>query len=361
MRKLILVLIALLFAAAFAVAEDNGATDADTGTGSDDSVIAPVPEPVVEESDTAVGKSIVEEETPKPSIVRKPIARLHLVGNGIAISEADAFDFMHARAVIGAVKVKAGAADANLEVKRVGVLTLDGKKYHLKDIAVSAEEISAEIYGPTTDATAASAAIGEIKVKRFEKPGKDIWAGNMVLNGKAYNVYFLGVKRDFKKAEITEKIGEQCKNNPDDARCKNIVAQCAQNKEQCGERVKNYCEANPTNIRCLQLKKLYCLRNATDERCREYLKGLCEKHPKLAHCNIQTVEGKKLVGIRAEKVASITKEKGEVAKNLVAIKERPIIKNIVKNRVENKVAANIRSRIATGATTDSGATSNATD
>ncbi|MDP2973833.1 MAG: hypothetical protein Q8N60_02175, partial [Candidatus Diapherotrites archaeon] len=189
MRKIIFVLVALLLATAFAFAEDNGTTDADTGAGLDDIVIATA-EPVVEESDTAVGESIVETETPAPAIVRKPITRLHLVGNGIAISETDAFDFSHLRVVIGAVKVTATAEDATTEeyvAKRLGVMKLDGATYHLKDIAVSGEEISAEIYGPTTDAIAASAAIGEIKVKLFEKPGRDVWAGNMVLSGKAYN------------------------------------------------------------------------------------------------------------------------------------------------------------------------------
>ena len=41
-------------------------------------------------------------------------------------------------------------------------------------------------------------------VKLFEKPGRDVWAGNMVLNGKAFNVYFLGMARSFRLAEVTE-------------------------------------------------------------------------------------------------------------------------------------------------------------
>jgi len=155
----------------------------------------------------------------------------------------------------------------------------------------------------------------------------------MVLNGKAYNVYFLGVKRDFKKAEITEKIGEQCKNNPDDTRCKNIVAECAKNTEQCKERATEYCDKNPNDQKCLQLKKLYCLKNATDERCREYLKNLCEKYPKLAHCAVKQVAGKNVTVINESAVSAITAEGGEVAKNLVAVKNRDRIKNIVTNVV----------------------------
>jgi hypothetical protein len=324
MRKILFVLIALMLATAFVAAQE--------------AINVP-------ETDTATGDSIIEPTAvPTPAVVRKPIARLHLVGSGIAVSESDAFDFMHARAVIGAVKVKAAVDDncvggdgncigGGFVVKRVGVLTLDDKKYHLKDIAVAEDEISAEVYGPITDTNAGSAVVGEIKVKRFEKPGKDVWAGNMVLNGKAFNVYFIGVKRDFKKAEITEKIGEQCKNNPDDARCKNIVAECARNTEQCGERVKAYCEANPTSARCLQLKKLYCLKNATDERCREYLKGLCEKYPKLAHCAVKQVAGKNVTVINESAVSAITAERGEVDENLLAVKNRDRIKNIVKNVV----------------------------
>lgn len=328
MKKFTLILIAFLLLASVAVVQAEG-----NGEETDEDEIALA----VNDDDTETGDSLVEEEKPKPAVVRKAIARLHLTGNGIAVSEADPFEFMHARVVVGAVKVRATAADeteGDFVNKRLGVLMLDDQRYHLKDIAVSMEEISAEIFGPTTTTDANSEAVGEIKLKRFEKPGKDIWAGNMVLNEKAYNIYFLGVKRNFRLTEITQKLGEYCEENTEDTKCKKIVPTCTQNSEGCGERIEEHCQNNTSDNSCLQLKKLYCLRNATDERCREYLKGLCERYPNLAHCRISTVAGQQVVSIKPSKVSAITVETGEKIRNLVTTKIRERL-NIVKKSIES--------------------------
>ena len=325
MKKLIFVLIALMLAASLAVAIESSP-----------------PMPTVPESDTAVGTSLVEAPVPKPSVVRKAVSRIHLTGSGLAISEGDAFDFTHAKVVVGAVKVRATPDDGTAEAfvsKRLGVLILDKDKYHLKDIAVSDGEISAEVYGPTTTANAASEPIGQLKVKRFEKPGQDIWAGNMVLNNESYNIYLLGMKRQFKLAEVTEKVGEYCSGNTGDSRCRNIVSECARNTEQCKNKVSNYCELNTSDLKCLQLKKLYCLKNALDERCRDYLKDLCEETPGLAHCRIKTVAGKAVASINSNKVLAITAEKGENARNFVKSKIRKGLENM-KTRIDESNPGN---------------------
>ena len=367
MKKFAIVLMLLMLAASLAVADeannaltDNlgdeasaGNTDETTGSGAVDGsdgtadkpinegdgskAIAPTPMPTVAESDTAVGKSLARAVPKAVSVVRNAISRIHLTGSGIAVSEDDAFNFLHAKVIVGVVRVKPTSDDGTSEAfvaKRLGILMLDGQKYRLMDVAVSGEEVSAEIYGPAETDAAASAPVGEIKVKRFEKPGRDIWAGNMVLNNEAYNVYFMGMKRQFKLAEVTEKLGEYCSSNTNDARCKNIVSTCIQNPEQCKERVTDYCKNNPSDLKCLQLKKLYCLGNASDERCREYLKGLCEEHPELAHCRIRAVAGKAVAGINAEKVSAITAEKGEKARSLIASKVREKLR-VLKNKIES--------------------------
>ncbi len=325
MRKFVFVLIALLFATAYAVAVQNA-------------------DITVDPSDTQTGENLVEADDTKPVVVRKPITRLHLIGTGLAISEDDAFDFSYAKVVVGAVKVSKtteGIAEEGFVTKRLGVLMLDRKRYHLKDIAVSAEEISAEIYGPTAAATS-SEAIGELKVKRFERPEKDIWAGNMVLDDKPYNIYLLGVKRQFKVVEVAQKIGEYCKNHPDDARCKKLVSTCPRDADGCRNRIEEHCKNNTTDRQCLQLKKLYCLKNATDERCRNYLKSLCEKYPGLAHCRIRTVNGERIIGINSESVVDATAETGEVAENLVSTKTRPRLA-VVKKKIDA-----VRTRALTG-------------
>ncbi len=338
MKKILFVLIALLFASAFAVADADGAILATAIT--------------VSESDTAVGNALVEVED-ETIVVQRPITRLHLTGNGLAISEDDAFDFMHAKITVGSVKVNRAIAVTIAEetavaeefvVTRIGVLMLDDSRYHLKDVAVAEDEISAEIYNPVTESNAVSEAIGEITVKLFEKPGRDVWAGNIVLNGKAYNVYFLGMARNFRLAEVTEKIGGYCGENPEDSRCMNIIAECASNRKNCSEVVENYCSENTSDLKCLQLKKQYCLKNASDERCREYLKGLCEDNSNLVHCRIRTVNNNQVISINMEQVSSATAEAGEDQNSLVRKMERATILKNVRTPVNSVIIETVSGR-----------------
>ncbi len=325
MKKIaILLVLLLLVSVPFTLAQDNGEEN-------DEDEIE------VSEDDTQVGDELAGAQEPAPVLVRQAISRLHLVGNGIAVSENDPFDFLHARAVVGAVKVMA-TEDDNIDseyvAKRLGVLMLDEQRYHLKDIAVSMDEISAEIYALGTSGQESETAVGEILVKRFEKPGRDIWAGNMVVSGKAYNVYFLGVGRAFRLAERARKIGEYCEENPDDSRCQRVLPECISEPEQCRERVRAYCEGNPQNLGCLQLKKLYCLNNASDERCRDYLTGLCERYPRLGFCDVSTVNGEQVIAINAGEVKEATIEAGETIREMVSSKIRARIRAITQNLVD---------------------------
>lgn len=356
MKKLVFVLISLLLAASLAAAAEEsdilgdglepaeGAAvlqedDSMNGNGMDDGT----DETEVDETDTDVGDDLVEEEVQSPAVVRNAITRLHVVGTGLAIAEEDAFDMMHAKIIIGAVKVRATEDDntsLDFAVRRLGVLRLDNRTYNLRDIAVNLEELSAEVYDPTTSTNTDS--VGEITVKRFEKPGQDIWAGNLVLNGKAYNVYFLGVRRSFTLSEVAQKIGDYCGQNPDDAKCLRIRANCQDDSEDCGERVREYCEANTSDMSCLQLKKQYCLRNATDERCREYLEGLCERSSDQGFCTVTTVSGSRVVSINREGTSEVTPEAGESETTLVSAKDRPKLQVVARN------ISSVRPTAATG-------------
>ncbi len=336
MKKAVFILLALVFLlSAFAVAVDDvnpALTDADPDDDSDDNKKIEV-----EDDDTNVGDDLVKKEKQKKVVVRKAISRLHLTAAGLAVSEDDVFDFSHAKVVVGSVKVRATPVDnvaTDYAVKRMGVLMLDEGKYHLKNISVADEEISADIFGPTTDSNLVSESMGELKVKRFEKPGKDIWAGNMVLNGKTYNIYLLGMGRKFKLAEVTEKIGDYCKDNPEDEKCTKINSRCKDDVEDCKEKVKEHCEENTADQKCLQLKKLYCLKNASDERCREYLKDLCEENPRLAHCRIREVNGQRVIGVNPTAVVAVTAERGESPTSLVIDKTRPGLR-VARRRIED--------------------------
>lgn len=294
----------------------------------------------VSESDTQVGGSL-EDQDNAAQASNKPIERLHLVANGTAISQSDDFNFMHARIVVGAMKIRESTASDGNIVKRMGVLMLDGQRYHLKDIAVSGKEVSAEIYGPATQTDANSPSIGEIVVKLFEKPGRDAWAGTMVLNGKTYNIYFLSVNRGFSLKEAAGKTGVYCEQNPDDSRCKKAYQQCDLNAEKCREKAKQYCESSPEDLGCLQLKKAYCLENASDSRCFQYLKGLCNKYPGMGFCETQTVNGKKVMTINQSEVIQITAEQGEQEGELIRERAREKI-NAVPNSISKVKIGNGR-------------------
>jgi len=340
MKKFLVVLLALLLVASLTVVQAEG--NDENGLDEDDDIVEEI-DIEVDEDDDEIGTTLAEIEVPTETKLRSAVSRLHLTAKGLAISEDDAFDFLYAKIVIGAVRVRIAGEENVVSAlpyltKRLGVLKLNEQNYHLKDIAVSTDEISAEVFGPTTEADSNSPSIGEIKLTRFEKPGRDVWAGNLVINNDIYNVYFLGVKRYFRLEEVTTKIGEYCEENAEDTRCKNIVSECARNTESCKNRVTEYCENNTSDQQCLQLKKLYCLKNASDERCRNYLEELCtgnkniETNKNLAHCRVKNVSGEEVVSIDATVVSAVTAERGETARNLVATKAREKLQN-VKNRV----------------------------
>jgi hypothetical protein len=268
---------------------------------------------------------------------KRPIHRLHVIGTGLSINAEDPMDFTHAKVVVGAVRIKKAVVSAEEEtteetvkfvVKRIGVLMLDKKRYHLRNVAVREGEISADIFDPkeVTATETEKTAIGQIYVKRYEKPGRDIWAGAMELNGESFNVYFLGVHRKFKPIEVAEKVGEYCRKHPENERCrvaaKIVKTACKEKPWLCKQRITEFCSKNPENEKCVALKKLYCLRNAADERCRDYLKRLCEKDPTQRFCRIKKVENEKVVTIEEKEVEPEEAEEGEVTEDI----ERPIVK-----------------------------------
>jgi hypothetical protein len=293
---------------------------------------------------SAVNTTVNGVATPT-ALVARPITRLHLVGNGIAINSDNPMDFMHAKAVIGAVRVRrhAGTEEAAETtettaagenaggawiVKRIGILFLDGTAYRLRNVEVSADEISADIYEKRltvapldTDTnenttTGGYEKVGELKVARYEKPGRDIWAGELSLGDTLYNAYFIGVKRRFKLVEAAKKIGSYCENHPDDERCSSVVAECAQNPRGCKARVVNYCKENPKDRRCVSLKRHYCRNNASDVRCREFLKESCKENPAQAFCRVKKIRGHKVVSIEPTEVKVVTPEEGKEAEEL---------------------------------------------
>lgn len=266
-RAYLLLLVLLVALSAFAIAEENSATDDSSDDGAE------------EITDNSSDDSLISS-----NVAAAPIKKIFIVGHGIAISQSDPMTFMHAKAAAGVVRVK--ESDSSIVEKSIGVFFLDDKKYKLKNASVADSEISADIYEIDSETPA-----GNISVKRYEKPGRDIWAGTMTLNSTGYNVYFIGIARAFKLKEITNNMGEYCTANPEVDACKKLGA-CKEDPEKCKERIATFCEKNPDDVKCGFLKRVYCLKNSDDERCREHLIGLCEQNPNLAHCRIKTVNNK---------------------------------------------------------------------
>ena len=247
----------------------------------------------------------------------KPISRIHLVGNGLAINSEDAMDFLHAKAVVGAVKLRDANVtntDDNFSVKRLGVLLLDKEAYHLKNVAVTVDEVSADVFE-----RGGEEAVGSLYVTRYEKPGQDVWAGELSLNDKLYNVYFVGLKRNFKPVEAAEKVANYCEENPEAEKCQKISEQCEENPRGCKAKIMKECKDNPENEDCTQIKKNYCLENASDVRCRQYLVETCEENPEADYCKIRQHRDQNIVSIIPGKVRALTAEAGELPGRITGI------------------------------------------
>ncbi len=236
----------------------------------------------------------------------KSISRLHLVGNGLAINAEDAMDFMHAKVSVGAVKIRNEDenSEEGFDVKRVGVLFLDGEKYVLRGLAVEEGEISGDVYAFEEDSS-----IGSFYVALHEKPGQDVWAGELSMNGVLYNIYFVGVKRNFKPAEMAEKVSNYCEENFEDEKCSKAVGQCKENPRACRAKVLNFCKDNPEDEKCIDLQSTYCLKNASDIRCREHLLERCREDPEQLFCK-RTGDQNRL-SIHPAAVRVVTAERGE--------------------------------------------------
>lgn len=245
----------------------------------------------------------VDAENNGKNHVIKPIRLIQLHGNGVAIDALDPMNFMHARIIIGGARI---LKDRNciriwdetseeyqrcFGETRLGILRLDSKTYRLRNVTVSYDLISADIYDPAIasvpSADAAANHVGSIVVERFEKPETDIWAGEMELNGMLYNTYFLSVKRKFSTIEIREQMGDYCRRHPTEAACRYL----------------NLCRNNPENPNCNTIVENLCVKNAGDVRCREFLRKNCKDNPNAAYCRKTTVSGEAIVTVNPETVS----------------------------------------------------------
>lgn len=326
MKKLIAVVLALFMVAPLILAQYGGETASGHGLGG---------EKVEFEEDT----DITIEEKPGPYItpVIRPIHSIYMNGSGIVVNAEDPLDFMNAKAIFGGFRLlnreqcitstETDSTDSEelekcFTYKRAGILLLDDEKYRLRNIEVSYEMISADIYSPLSVSTSAEDSeenhVGSIAVKRYEKPGRDIWAGEMKLNSKEYNAYFLGVKREFTSLELRQRLNDYCRENPREGECRYI----------------NICKNDPENENCGPVRERFCISNAGDIRCKPILQDICEEAPASSFCQKITQWAKPFYTIKP--IAVSIEEKPIPAESIgvnAEIAQRTI--SIVRERLNN--------------------------
>jgi hypothetical protein len=296
-------------------------------------------------ADDDITKSTLRLERVKENKPNK-IKLINVQGTGLAINTADPFDFSHTKVIVGGIRVKKEGCNTTddtencIETKRLGVLAVNETRYQLRNVEVTEEGITADVFQKvigigepnevgSLEEIETTEHVGTLAVRRFEKPGQDVWAGKLSITEQEYNVYFLGIKRVFKPQEIKDKLGDFCKKNPTEQQCRHL----------------NLCKNNPDAKQCGELKEKFCEGNTGDVRCRAELKKLCHQKPSSEFCQKLTVNGKEVVSIKKDqkKFEDVTVKKeikqrkpNIIRKKLVDIKRRPLTPQEERDRKEAK-------------------------
>lgn len=163
------------------------------------------------------------DELPSTMPDRPTLHKLFVFGSGIAANPSDVLDFKVVRIGMGKVIVPPRLLRANdtnstdfetnctanggercFPMRRAGILFLDKEKYSLREISMSNESASANIYRNDSQ-------IGTIALTRVPKPGQDVWAGTLTVNGATYHAYVIGAGHRLKAAgELAGEIKKRC-------------------------------------------------------------------------------------------------------------------------------------------------------
>ena len=165
----------------------------------------------------------------------------------------------------------------------IGVLWVGEERYKVKDIVVSNDTIEANIYS-------GDEVVGTIAITSIVKQYETVWAGELEINDKQYNVYILEGARRFRPGELGEGLADYCGRYP--MKCvqiaKGIATQyCTPEEaqtESCRKKIVEYCKDHPDDQRCIALKRAYCVLHPEDMRCRMELRKFCALNPADEKC-----------------------------------------------------------------------------
>ena len=195
----------------------------------------------------------------------------HIVGSGIALNPADLDEFALVKIVAGKIKI-VPYQSSETKVFRMGVLILDNEKYILRNASAVNGTFVAEIYSNNT-------AVGAMELHMVMKGDRIVWVGNIILGDREFRTYILEMRRAWNKKEIIplarkdkrlsacerdptsleckNKLTEWCKNHTTDVRCRAILMQNKEYREQFRktvEKVSIWCKEHPMKCKEIAIK-----------------------------------------------------------------------------------------------------------
>jgi len=210
----------------------------------------------------SLGITIAQETT---SNVAPSLFKIHIMGKGIAVNPSELTDFKLIKSVVATFK-----NSSNASILR-GALVLDQARYVVKGTVSEESKFVGELLKNGTK-------VGDISLTKIEKPDAEVWAGTLSIDGISYYAYITGVQKTFTARELANKLGEYCKDNPTDEKCKGIAFVCgSENIGQCKDKIATYCESHQDDARCKALALQTCKNNSDDTRCRATVRRYCNE------------------------------------------------------------------------------------
>jgi len=201
------------------------------------------------------------------------LLKIHIMGGGIAVNPSELTDFKIIKSVVSTFKYENGTSTLR------GAIVIDQVRYVVTgEVSENGTKFVGEVLKNETK-------VGDLSLVKTEKPDAEVWVGTLSLDGTSYYTYITGVLKSFTAKELGLKLGEYCKDNPDDEKCKGVAFVCGtENIGQCKDKIAAYCESHPSDSRCKVLSQFMCKNNSDDTRCRQYLRTACSENATTEVC-----------------------------------------------------------------------------
>ena len=199
------------------------------------------------------------------------VSMYHVVGSGVAINPSDLDEFALVRMIAGRIKIVEPAINET-RVFRMGVLILDNERYILKNATAVNGTFAAEIYSNNT-------AVGVVELHMVMKGDRIVWVGEIIIGDKEFKAYILEMQRAWNRGEIVSvakknkqldvcernpaspecksKLVEWCKDHTSDVRCRAILMQNKEYREQFRKTVEKasmWCKEHPMKCKEIAIK-----------------------------------------------------------------------------------------------------------